>query len=318
MSDASADQNVEGDQDAGLNLTQEQINFTPPPRNGQEREYPQEYVGAGPVGVQILDDLNIPPINNLLAPEQPLDQGASAGAGTSTPIPVPSQNAARKVPRELQNLATTNKPGYGESGFESNVPRTKRKSLELAKQILHETLATFDEKGEELVQLSEPFHPGNEGAIVSKYAVLEDMIKGLENGASELVELMDEKGATHEVAEVREAVERRQRWLEQQCNKVGIVAMIKCREARSSCSQSITSLTSVQQRKGKIASKKAWLPNREKIAVAELQMKQARIHLQRLKNNTPKPKYPNRVALLTICKCLTLYLYLQIQSSRRG
>ena len=270
MSDASADQNVEGDQDAGLNLTQEQINFTPPPRNGQEREYPQEYVGAGPVGVQILDDLNIPPINNLLAPEQPLDQGASAGAGTSTPIPVPSQNAARKVPRELQNLATTNKPGYGESGFESNVPRTKRKSLELAKQILHETLATFDEKGEELVQLSEPFHPCNEKAIVNKYIFLEELIKGLEKGASELVDLMEEKGATHEVAEVKEAVERRQRWLEHQYNKVGIAAMIDSREARSTCSQSVASVSSVQQRKMTIASKEKEFQGKEKIAEAEL------------------------------------------------
>ena len=153
-----------------------------------ESQRPHKHATTGSMKIQIPESANIPPINNLLASEQLLDQGASAGAGTSTPIQVPSKDAARRLPRELRNLATTNKPGYSEAGFESNVPRIPRKSLELANQILWRDLGIFDEKGEELVQLSEPFQPGNEGAVVSKYVILEDMIKGLVNDAFELVE----------------------------------------------------------------------------------------------------------------------------------
>ena len=300
MSDTSANREVEDDHNSSRDnsiriaddLVDGRLVFPPDGsgmlRRGQEGEHPLEYVGAEPVGVQIPDDVNIPPINNLPAFKQPLDQGASAGAGTSTPIPVPSQNAARKLPRELQNLATTNKPGYGEVGFESNAPRIKRKNLEVAKRDLERDLLVFEEEGEELIQLSEPFHPSNESAIVDKYAVLKAMMGRLAGGAADLEDLMEEAGATQEVALVREKMMQRERWLDQQYNKVGIAAMIDSREMRSNCSQSMTSLTSEQRRKGKIASKKAEIRSKEKVAEAEFQietqLKQARIHLQRLQN----------------------------------
>ena len=97
--------------------------------DGRERQLPYKHSMAGLMNVQSPEEGGIPPINNLPAPGLPLVLGAdaSAGAGTSTPIRVPPENAAKKLSRELQNLATTNKPGYGEMGFDSEVPRIKRK-----------------------------------------------------------------------------------------------------------------------------------------------------------------------------------------------
>lgn len=78
------------------------------------------------------------------------------------------------------------------------------------------------------------------------------MVKGLVNGVSNLMELLDGAGATEEVAEVRKKVELRQRWLEEKYRGIGVAAMTLPRDDNISFnSQSRTSLSSEQQRRGR-------------------------------------------------------------------
>ena len=80
-----------------LNLTPEEEAF----HQQCDREVgpPPEHTAAGRLKLQIPGEGTIPPLDNLPAFEQPLDQGARAGAGTSTPIQVPLESAARKMSR---------------------------------------------------------------------------------------------------------------------------------------------------------------------------------------------------------------------------
>lgn len=129
--------------------------------------------------------------------------------------------------------------------FDPSVPMTRKKNPEAAQQDLLRNMQRFDEGCEELVELSEPIDPGNEIAVVNKYIYLEEMIKKLVDSDANLAELLDEAGAAQEVAEVRERVRQRQRWLEERHRKIGITAMTRSRDDDISLNtKSRTSLSS--------------------------------------------------------------------------
>ena len=193
---------------------------------------------------------------------------------------------------EVQRLGTTNQPGYGELLFDPRAPRIKRKNLDAAKQSLYSDLSKFDDNCRGLIELTEPgIDPGREADVVNQYVHLERLLKELVDLAADLVEMMEEAGVTHEVAEVREGVGRRQRWLTQKHDEIGIAAMTKSRADNISLnSQSQASLTSVQRRLGGIARKKVSISFNGRKAEGEIQvaeeqirLKRVQVHLERLK-----------------------------------
>lgn len=126
----------------------------------RERQLPYEHSMSGERITQNPEEGNSPPIDDSLAPNQPFDQGASAGARVSTPIGIPQDRAARKLSREEKNLETKNNPGYGETGFDGNLPRIKRKILDVARQEFQVIVDQFNEEGDEFTRISDPLDPG--------------------------------------------------------------------------------------------------------------------------------------------------------------